>query len=145
MGSTTSYSASSGGSVARGRRFTALVGMMLVVGATRSAQAQQAPARTLTLQQVVAEALANHPAVRGARADESAAAARVDEARTRELPDIGVAAQLNRSTGNTAPGGFFPTPGFPQIAGAPRGRTFDSGVWQTGASLFANWDILSLA
>jgi outer membrane protein TolC len=35
--------------------------------------------------------------------------------------------------------------GFPQVAGAPRGRTFDGGVWQTGVCLFTSWDILSLA
>jgi outer membrane protein TolC len=61
------------------------------------------------------------------------------------LPDVGVSAQLNRSTGNTVPGAFFPLQGFPPIAGAPQGRTFDDGVWQTGGALYATWDVLSLA
>jgi outer membrane protein TolC len=120
-------------------------GLVLALTRDQKARAEETTTRRLTLKEAVAEALANHPAVRAAHADETSAAARVDEARSRELPDLGVSAQINRSTGNTAPGSFFPTVGFPQVAGAPRGRTLDSGVWQTGASLFASWDILSLA
>jgi outer membrane protein TolC len=126
-------------------RVSVLAGALALLSVAPTASAQDASARRLTLSQVVAEALANHPAVRAAGADERAAAARVDEARMRQLPDLGVSAQVNRSTGNTAPGTFFPTPGFPLISGAPRGKTFDSGVLQSGACLFASWDILSLA
>jgi outer membrane protein TolC len=116
--------------------------MSLVAG---KARAQPTQGGALSLEQAVADALANHPALRAFRADEAVAGARVDEARTRQLPDVGVSAQLNRSTGNTVPGAFFPLQGFPPIAGAPQGRTFDEGVWQTGGSLYATWDVLSLA
>jgi outer membrane protein TolC len=89
-------------------------------------------------------AIEHHPRIAGARAVELAAAAHTGAARLDRLPHAGVTAQLNRSTGNTSPGAFFATPGVPPIAGAPRGRTFDSGAWQTGLGAWASWDALSL-
>jgi outer membrane protein len=120
--------------------------LVLTTGAS-TAFADDAPepaARTYTVEQAVAEALANHPRIRASVAEESAAEARIDEARTARLPDVGVSAQLNRSTGNTVPGAFFPTTGFPQIAGPTRGKSLDEGVWQTGVGLWGTWDVLSL-
>jgi outer membrane protein len=109
------------------------------------AAGQSPPERAYSIDQVVAEALAHHPRLRATSADENAADARIDEMRTGDLPHVGVSAQLNRSTGNTPPGAFYPTTGFPPISGAPRGRTLDEGSWQTGVSLWATWDILSIA
>jgi outer membrane protein TolC len=100
--------------------------------------------RIYTLEEAVREALAHHPRIRAAIADEGTAEARVDESQTRELPAVGVSAQINRSTGNTPPGAFFLTPGMPLISGAPRGKTLDSGEWQTGAGVWASWDALAL-
>jgi outer membrane protein TolC len=97
----------------------------------------------LTLGDVVREALANHPRIRAARADERAAEARVDASRLRGLPAAGVSAELNRSTGNTTPGLFFPAQGFPAIAGPVESKSLDGGTWQTGASVWASWDALS--
>ena len=110
-----------------------------------SAQSAARTPNTYTIEQAVAEAVARHPRIRVALAEEAAADARVDDSRTRELPSVGVSAQINRSTGNTPPGAFFPTPGFPPISGAPRGKSFDGGSWQTGAALWATWDVLSFA
>lgn len=97
-----------------------------------------------TLEEAVTFARDHHPALRTARARERAAAAHVDAARAAELPDLGVSAQINRSTGNAVPGSFFPMPGFPTVAGAPRGRSLDSGVFQSGVSAWATWDITSV-
>ena len=97
-----------------------------------------------TLERAVTDALANHPRLRASAAEERAAEARIDEARTARLPDVGVSAQLNRSTGNTVPGAFFATTGFAPVAGPLRGKSLEEGVWQTGASLWATWDVLSL-
>jgi outer membrane protein TolC len=99
--------------------------------------------KTMTLDQVVEAALAKHPQIRSGRAEVRATEARVDEASTSRLPDVGVSAQLNRSTGNTPPGAWFSTTGFPPIAGAPRGKSLDAGTWQTGASVWASWDVLA--
>jgi outer membrane protein len=106
--------------------------------------AGEAPARTLTVDEAIAFALAHHPRIRTAQAGEEAGDARVDEAEARKLPDLGLSAQLNRSTGNTVPGAFFSQSGFVPIAGPTRGRAFDGGTWQTGGSVWATWDVLSL-
>ncbi|HEX8795813.1 MAG TPA: TolC family protein [Polyangiaceae bacterium] len=113
-----------------------------VLLATR-ADAQTAAASTMTLDQVVATALAKHPRIRSGQADERTSDARVDEARTSQLPELGISAQINRSTGNTPPGAWFNTTGFPPVAGAPRGKSLDEGVWQTGASAWGSWDVLA--
>lgn len=120
------------------------VALLFIISGTSTAANAEAAKRTYTLEEVVALALANHPAGRTVRAEQRAAEARVAEERTLELPKLGVSAELNRSTGNTAPGAFFPLEGFPNIAGAPRGKSFGSGYWQTGVSLWGSWDVLSL-
>lgn len=108
------------------------------------AGAQTAPVTPLTLQDAVTLALEHHPRLREALANEGAADARVDEARLGLLPSAGVSAEINRSTGNTVPGAFFTAPGFVPIAGSPRGKSLDDGVFETGASVWASWDVLSL-
>jgi outer membrane protein TolC len=110
-----------------------------------SAGALADDARSYSLADAVSDALANHPRIKSSVAEESAAGARIDEAATARLPDVGVSAQLNRSTGNTVPGAFFSTTGFVPIAGPTRSKSLDEGVWQSGASLWASWDVLSVA
>jgi outer membrane protein TolC len=105
----------------------------------------EATSGTISLDAAVSYALAHHPKMRVVAAGVDAARARVDEAHTTELPGIGVSAEINRSTGNTVPGTFFPYTGFPVISGSPRGRKFDGGTFQTGASLWATWDVTSIA
>jgi outer membrane protein TolC len=118
--------------------------VVATLGLAQAAGADETP-KTYTLEQAIAEAVAAHPRVRGAEEEEAAADARVDEARRTELPSLGVSAQLNRSTGNTVPGAFFPQTGFVPIAGPTRGKTFDGGSWQSGASVWASWDVLAFS
>ena len=119
----------------------ASLGLALASSAARAEE----PAHSLSLGEAVTEALASHPRITSSVADEAAAEARIDEARAARLPDVGVSAQLNRSTANTVPGAFFSTTGFVPIAGPTRTKSLDEGVWQSGASLWASWDVLSLA
>lgn len=119
------------------------VALGLLLAASEAA-ADEARAPSYALEDAVAAALANHPRLRASVAEESAAEARIDEARAARLPDVGVSAQLNRSTGNTVPGAFFPTAGVVPIAGPTRGKSLDGGAWQSGASLWGTWDVLSL-
>lgn len=119
---------------------SAVVGTLLFA---RSAAASEP--RSLTIEQAVNEALAHHPRMRGAAADEAVFAARVTEAESNKLPDLGISAQLNRSSSNTIPGAFVPIQGFAPIAGPTRGKTLETGTWQSGASLWASWDALSFA
>jgi outer membrane protein len=116
-----------------------------VTAAARVSFAQPAAPHAYTLEEAVAEALATHPRLAEARANREDADARVGESRTLLLPDVGVSAEINRSTGNTPSGAFFLAPGFVPISGAPRGKTLDAGVWQTGAGVYATWDVLSLS
>src|SRR5262249_12542008 len=102
-------------------RATAL-GPGIAVLVSANAPARDAPpAHTYGLDEAVADALATHPRLATARAEERAADARIDEARTLLLPSAGISAEINRSTGNTVPGAFFTAPGFVPVAGAPRG------------------------
>jgi outer membrane protein len=128
------------------RRRGAVFGALLLSTCSAATASAQSPLpRRLTLEQAIAFALEHHPDVRAVRADQDAAAAETDRARVADLPQGGLSAQLNRSTGNTAPGGFFSTMGFVPIAGPVRSRSLDGGTWQTGASLWADWEMTSLA
>jgi outer membrane protein TolC len=118
--------------------------LSLAVAAAGEARAEPA-ARTFSLDEAVTEALANHPRIAVARAEEASSEAHIDESRTTILPDLSVSAEINRSTGNTSPGAFFYAPSFVPVAGAPRGKTFDSGVWQTGLGASASWDAVSIS
>lgn len=124
--------------------FLGLVGSTARADDGSSSEAPRASSASYTLERAVTDALANHPRIRASRAEEIAAEAHIDEAKTARLPDLGVSAQINRSTGNTVPGAFFSTTGFAPIAGPTRNKSLDEGVWQTGASLWATWDVLSL-
>ena len=115
------------------------------VAAARPSSAQPAEPRAFTLDEAVVEALGTHPRLSEARANRQDADARVGESRALLLPEVGVSAEINRSTGNTPPGAFFQAPGFVPISGAPRGKTLDPGTWQTGAAVYATWDVLSLS
>ena len=86
---------------------TVALTLSTTVAASRLAEASGSdPApRSYTLEQAMTDALASHPLVRGAVAEETAADARIDEATTGLLPDVGVSAQLNRSTRGARPGG----------------------------------------
>lgn len=126
------------------RRVAVSLSLCLVLAYGAPARADDA-VQTYTIEQAVADAVAAHPRVRAAQEETSAADARVDEAHASELPALGVSAQVNRSTGNTVPGAFFPQTGFVPIAGPTRGKTFDGGAWQSGASLWATWDVLAFS
>jgi outer membrane protein TolC len=124
-------------------RRVVLPGAIASLLVSTGAVAQVGAKRAVTIDAAVAEAIAKHPRVRSGEADERVTDARADETRSSRLPGVGVSAQLNRSTGNTPPGAWFATTGFPPIAGAPRGKSLDGGTWQAGASLWASWDVLS--
>ena len=107
---------------------------------TAAADDAAVPPASLSLEQAIALALKVHPRLRAAAALDEVAIDRVDEARASELPDGGLAAQWNRSTGNSVPGTFFPTVGFASISGSPRGRGLTDDAWQSGTSLWVAWN-----
>jgi outer membrane protein TolC len=117
--------------------------LSLLLGHASDARADPPPA-PFTLEAAVAFALAHHPALRAAQATERIAAAQLELARTDLLPQLGVSAELNRATGNVVPGAFVQITGFPTLSGPLRDRTLDAGVWGSGLSLWASWDVLDL-
>jgi outer membrane protein len=127
-------------------RTTSTLGLCMAALVLSNAEARaEVSGGPISLDEAVSYALAHNPRMRTETANVDAARARVDEARTTELPGIGISAEINRSTGNTVPGTFFPLTGFPTISGSLRGRKFDGGTFQTGASLWASWDVTSIA
>lgn len=132
----------------RGRWVAAVLAATAIVGAGSPARAEPPggpKSMRISLGEAVAMALERHPRLAAARAGVDAASAGVSAARAAELPEGGVSAQLNRSTGNSVPGMFFPTPGFSSISGSPRGRALDAGVWQSGVSVWASWNATGFA
>jgi outer membrane protein TolC len=101
--------------------------------------------KALSLSEAVEYALGHSPRVRGVEAARSVAKERIDVARAGLLPNLSLAAQLNRATGNVVPGSLFGMPGIPNVSGPPRGRSFDSGVFGSAVGAGATWDVLLLA
>jgi outer membrane protein len=131
-----------------GRPLTGLVhwlSLLSVAAIAAPSLAQTTATTPYTLDAAVAEALATHPRLSELHANELAAESRVDQEHDRIWPTAGVSGEINRSTGNTPPGTFFPAPGFVPISGAPRGKSLEAGSWQTGVSAYIGWDILSVA
>ncbi|HZO80551.1 MAG TPA: TolC family protein [Candidatus Binataceae bacterium] len=98
----------------------------------------------LTLKEAVNYALAHHPRLRTQIGLEEAAAAKLGIARSEYIPTGYVGLQENRATGNVVPGAHFNMEGIPPIAGPPRDRVFDSGMWGSTAGLSLSYDIAHL-
>jgi len=106
------------------RRFaqlTAAVSTLCLMPRGALADEQSSAHASYTLERAVSDALANHPRIRASVAEESAAEARIDEARTARLPDVGLSAQINRSTGRRAARASTKACGRPARASGPRG------------------------
>lgn len=104
-----------------------------------AAVAQPAPAGPLTLAAAVELAVANHPALRQARAGALAAGADVDVARTAYLPRLDVLWQANRATRNNVFGLLLPQLVIPPVSGPVLDRTSNS-VWNSAAGVLFAWD-----
>lgn len=57
---------------------------------------------------------------------------------------MGLAGQVNRSTGNVIPGALFAMPGVPVVAGPPGASRSGPGVWQSALGVTAGWDVMEL-
>jgi outer membrane protein TolC len=109
-----------------------------------SRAAADPPTQPLTVEAAVAYAVAHHPAVDTARAQEQVQNAQVDLARTALLPQAGLVAQLNRGTDNVVPGSSFLMPGIPSMSGAARGRDFTGGEFGSALGVWAAWGFTDL-
>lgn len=105
--------------------------------------ADRLPAQ-MTLQDAVDYALAHHPNARVEYANEEAAAAKVEVARSQYLPIGDIAFELNRATNNAPPGTRFNVgTGLPYLIG-PASRAFTSGFWNNVSAITLSWDVAHL-
>lgn len=107
-----------------------------------SALAAQAPTgKTLTVQQAVAFALQNYPAVRAALEAYNAAQAGVGAAKTNYLPRLDAVWQGNRGTRNSVLGVLLPQ--FPNILTGTQGTVLppsDKSFWASGGGVLLSWE-----
>lgn len=119
--------------------------VLLGLGWSAASRAQPvAPPPGLTLGQAVAFALDHHPSLRVRRALEAQTAGRTEVLRAGYLPQVELAVQLNRATGNVLPGSLFALRGPPAVSGPPLPAQFDGGAFGSLASVSAGWDALGL-
>jgi outer membrane protein TolC len=98
----------------------------------------------MSIEQAISFALAHHPSLRARAALDRVAEARTREARSGLLPDLDLALELNRATGNVLQGSLFPMRNIPNVSGPPRPSQFDSGVFGTLAGVGVSWDVVGL-
>lgn len=105
-----------------------------------SAPAAQTP-KTFTVQQAVAFALQNYPAVRAALEAYNAAQAGVGAAKTNYLPRLDAVWQGNRGTRNSVLGVLLPQ--FPNILTGTQGTVLppsDKTFWASGGGVLLSWE-----
>jgi outer membrane protein len=98
------------------------------------AQSPAPPQKAFTMEDVVAYALKNYPAVRASLEQVSAARSNVSLARSQYLPQLSGVYQASRATQNQVPGIWLPTPITPTVEG-PIGNSSGQSYWgsQVGA------------
>lgn len=105
------------------------------------AAAQTGAARTFTIQEAVAFALQNYPAVRAALESYNAARAGVGVAKTTYLPRIDALYQGNRGTRNSVLGVLLPQ--FPNVLTGTQGTVLapsNKSFWASGGGALFSWE-----
>jgi outer membrane protein TolC len=98
-------------------------------------------ASSITVDDAIKIAAAQHPSHDEDAANEAVADAKVDVERVKFVPDVELIAQLDRTSSNLVPGALFSAPNIPVVAGT-QGRELDAGTWTTAAGATASWDAL---
>lgn len=102
--------------------------------------AQQSPSPPLTIQQAVASAVQNYPAVRVSQEQINAAAAAIDLARTAYIPRIDSIVQVNRATRNNVFGILLPQGVLPSMSGPVIGTNNFGTVWGSAVGGLVTWE-----
>lgn len=113
--------------------------MMLAAVATLLAQ-PAAPPVSLTISQVVENALKNYPSIRVSQEQISAAAAGIDLARTSYLPRVDLLAQANRATRNNVFGLLLPNSIIPSMSGPVIGSNNFGTAWGSAVGALVSWE-----
>jgi outer membrane protein TolC len=118
------------------RRALVLPGLLVVILAASAAGAEEAPARSMTLEEAVAYAKAHHPEMRRARVRVAAERRAAEIPRSAWLPQLGLTAQAFAMTANNTTGTYVSPGGFmdvPRIGGT---RGVATGTFEPYASTF---------
>lgn len=111
-----------------------------LVCAALTAAAVSAQETSLTLGQAVQQALDKYPAVQSSLEQVSAAAARINLARTAYLPRADFLGQANRATHNNVFGLMLPQSVIPTISGPAQGTNSLSSVWGSAVGTLVSWE-----
>lgn len=111
---------------------------LLSTAALSFAQEQSSP--PLKIDQAVAQALANYPAIRAAQAQAKAADAGVEVARTAFLPRADLLWQENRASRNNIFGLLLPQSVIPAISGPVLGTAGFESAWGSAGGLLFSWE-----
>jgi len=125
------------------RQSIALPCALTLILAASSFTSAQTPARTtsnaLTLEQVIATATANYPAIRAARAQERAAYEAVGVAKTAYLPRTDILWQTDRATANNILGLTLPQSVVPSVTGSVLPADPTRSAWNSTGGALLSW------
>jgi outer membrane protein len=114
--------------------------LLISLGQTGPAQSSADQKKRLTLEEAVAFALKNYPAVRAALERVTAAQAGVGLARTNYLPRADMVWQTNRATDNNITGLVLPQSIIAPISGPVPIGTSNRSAWGSAAGLLFSWE-----
>ena len=125
--------------LARPMKFSAGALLLIFQALSCLAQMPSAP-QVFTLDQAIAYAQANYPAVRAALSQAAAARAVIGVARTAYLPQANSLYQMNRATANNIAGPLLPQGVIPAISGPVQASTSNESFWGSAAGVLASWE-----
>ena len=124
-----------------GCRAAAAFAMAAGLLAPATVLAQGAASGPLSVNDVIALALKNYPAIKESRAHAQAAEEGVGVAQTAYLPRLDAVWQINRATTNNVFGLLFPQSVLPPISGPVLGtRSLGDSVWGSAAGVLVSWE-----
>ncbi|MGA7313298.1 MAG: TolC family protein [Silvibacterium sp.] len=115
-------------------------GSVLVARPAASAQATaETTSNPLTLEQVIATATANYPAIRAAQAQQSAAHEAIGVAKTAYLPRTDILWQTDRATANNVLGLTLPQSIIPSVTGSILPADATRSAWNSTGGALVSW------
>ncbi len=116
------------------------LGLILVVPSSTSAETTAATAsNALTLEQVMATATANYPAIQAAQAQQKAAREAVGVAKTAYLPRTDILWQIDRATANNILGLTLPQSVAPSVTGSILPADSTRSAWNSTGGALVSW------
>jgi len=115
------------------------LGSVLVTPPPAFAQAAEAIPRPLTLEQVIAIATMNYPAIRAAQAQQKAANSVVEVAKTAFLPRTDILWQIDRATANNVLGLTLPQSVVPSVTGSILPADATRSAWNSTGGALLSW------